>query len=1372
MAFGLQSDSLTFELDINGNFAQRLLDFEENMRRASRGTNLLDQSVTNLESSLSGFASSLNSVNSGITQMISPITLVTKSLVGFTAALAGVSAAGLGIIIKDFASFETAIKSIDTLLIGTSTNELPQIKDAILDLSTVVPQSAAILAESFFFIQSATQLGAKGLGLLEVAAKGATAGITDANTAADAMTTILNAYGFEVGEATRIMDGLSAAVVKGKITFESLAKNVGNVASIANLTNTSFEDLTGLIAGITKTTGQVEPSITALRAAMFSLLKPTDDQRAAFDSLEVKIRDTDGQVLGFVDVLRQLNKVGVTSGDIIGKLFPQVRAIKAVAAFVKNFDILEESLALTTDAAGVFEEQFEKMMDTLEAQSGILVGNIKKLTLEFGEKLSPIVKEIVKDTIALVQAFQDFDSRGQVTAGIVNSVLLPSFEKIRFSIRALAETLPDVLGALDFTGLKESIETFLGVFDLDLSSQQGWVVFLQRMIDSTESLIEFTKGAVDVFKAMFDILKVGVGAFNSLTDGMKESAGVIGGAAIAYELFGSKAVSMITTLISLAAQVSILNTSIGLMQTVMSSGLISSTALAGGIGGLTKTLVTLRAAFLGAASAAGVLGAALGGIAVGRIIDNYFGISESIRGVRGALLETFGRSFTEIETERLAIYRQALKDTTLTVDELRFAIGDLGLRGTDSIREWREALSFIRGDYDLIDDASKRIFTKQEQFAITTATTALLGSEEDAKKRALDIKAVTTILKDLRQEGVAVADIVAALTESTQLITKAELGKTDALKSVITDALALVRSDEETIRKTLDELAATAGKLTKEEAGAVRLSRAGFQLEEDEEAAFLSAKRKAGTALKDIQAIVDDIQKTINAPIEAEEFTKSVNKIEAILNGYILTATALKKQKVGDIIADALATGAGSEADLFRLKGMQDSINKIIDLQAEYDKIKKRSDKDALAFLQQLKKENQGRKDILSFLAKKELELTEDIGTKREALQERINSQLATELGLKDNLLLKEIESLEINGKLDDASRAQLKALQEVKALKEDIKNISDIDAGDVEGFNAAIEALKDKINELRELEIIDSDTTLAAIQLLDDAISNLEKKRLDAMETRASKATDIVNRQIAEQERELLAFTKQVERKRALVEKALENEIKSEFDKRVALRKKLDALDREAEASRRAALFAFARGEDQPDTVEAFLGAGEKIDFVAVDELIEKIVNDVQAGLDAIKDGTFKLKGEALDVAIETQTQILRDLFTLPFSQATDQAKEEVRAFILELQKVRTEQPTGTEPTALAAAVGASLSDFDIWRKFEENGVASIARLKEELSDAEALEASMKKAFDSSIDAAGKSIQALFDQVYQLKVEITDESGENELAVGAGAIT
>ena len=103
--------------------------------------------------------------------------------------------------------FQQSMKEVATLSSGIK-GSLTDYMNQVVELTREVPVLANDAAKALYQIVSAGHDGADGMKVLEVSAKAAIGGVTDTATAADGITTLLNAYKLDVSEAEKISDQL------------------------------------------------------------------------------------------------------------------------------------------------------------------------------------------------------------------------------------------------------------------------------------------------------------------------------------------------------------------------------------------------------------------------------------------------------------------------------------------------------------------------------------------------------------------------------------------------------------------------------------------------------------------------------------------------------------------------------------------------------------------------------------------------------------------------------------------------------------------------------------------------------------------------------------------------------------------------------------------------------------------------------------------------------------------------------------------------------------------------------------------------------------------------------------------------------------
>ena len=189
--------------------------------------------------------------------------------------------------INVFASFEQKMAEVGTL-VDTAAVNMDKLSNSVISLSTQMPQSADELASALYQVVSAGVDAGQAMGVLELSAKAAVAGVTDVKVAADVGTTILNAYGKSVEDLSGVFDVLFTGVKLGKTTFTELGASLGRVVTLAATAKIKFETVIGALTQMTKVGIRTEEAVVALRQGIISLTAPTEIARKSMAEMGIE----------------------------------------------------------------------------------------------------------------------------------------------------------------------------------------------------------------------------------------------------------------------------------------------------------------------------------------------------------------------------------------------------------------------------------------------------------------------------------------------------------------------------------------------------------------------------------------------------------------------------------------------------------------------------------------------------------------------------------------------------------------------------------------------------------------------------------------------------------------------------------------------------------------------------------------------------------------------------------------------------------------------------------------------------------------------------------------------------------------------------
>ena len=296
---------------------------------------------------------------------------------------------------KEFRKNMLEVATISTQV----TDDMTGFMNQVMSITQEIPIKAPEAAKALYSIVSAGHDGAAGMKILEVSAKAAVGGLTETETAADAVTTILNAYKMSAEEAGTVSDQLFTTVRLGKTTFGELGASIAQVAPIAAAYGISIDQVLGAVASLTKQGTPTSQAMTQIRAAIQGTAGELGD--AAF------------QGRTFQEALQLINEKAGGSASKMKEMLGTDEGLAATLALTgKNAKSAASDLGELQNSLGATEAAFEKMKDAADNQLTLLANNVQAYLRPLGEKILKEVSDIAK---AFNEAFENNDIEGTIS---------------------------------------------------------------------------------------------------------------------------------------------------------------------------------------------------------------------------------------------------------------------------------------------------------------------------------------------------------------------------------------------------------------------------------------------------------------------------------------------------------------------------------------------------------------------------------------------------------------------------------------------------------------------------------------------------------------------------------------------------------------------------------------------------------------------------------------------------------------------------------------------------------------------------------------------------------------------------------------------
>jgi len=313
-------------------------------------------------------------------------------------ALAAAAVSAIGLV--KFASFDKSIREIGTLLGDVTEQDIKQMGLEIEKMSIRFGQSVEKMAKAKYDIISAGFTdAAESSKLLDVAARLASAGVTEVSKTADVLTSVLNAYGRSADDAEHFSDVLFTTVRLGKTTVDALSSSLGNATAIAPQVGVSFEELSAGIATLTAGGQKTEEVMTAMIAVMSSMLKPVPELGEKLKALGFDSGSAAFKSLGFAGTLEALTEK-MTEAEI-SAYFPNIRALKGLFPLTGSLaDKFADNVKQMGNVAGATQTAFEKMEKGISFKLGQLRQVGERVLRRLGARVAELVMSFVNATPA------------------------------------------------------------------------------------------------------------------------------------------------------------------------------------------------------------------------------------------------------------------------------------------------------------------------------------------------------------------------------------------------------------------------------------------------------------------------------------------------------------------------------------------------------------------------------------------------------------------------------------------------------------------------------------------------------------------------------------------------------------------------------------------------------------------------------------------------------------------------------------------------------------------------------------------------------------------------------------------------------------
>jgi TP901 family phage tail tape measure protein len=326
--------------------------------------------------------------------------------------------------ITAFAEFDDILRQTKAVT-GATADEFKRMGELAIEMGDSTSFSAKEAATTLRLLAMAGLSASDAMKALPNVMQLSMAGALGLSEAVQASTSIINTFGLSVDQLASVNNVLVRAQKDTGISVADLHKGLATVGPLAHSVGADFEDLVGTLGRMHKGGVEAATAATALRTVMDGLLNPTSAEVKMMNQLSdriggvgLQLKDSQGRFVGFLSIIQQLEKAGVTSGEAL-RLFG-TRAGPAMAALLNQGSA---KLAETIGYVRQLDDEAKKTADEMEEGLGgafrAMGSASEALKLRFGAIFADDVRQLViyfkDELLRLVETVKELRDNGTLT---------------------------------------------------------------------------------------------------------------------------------------------------------------------------------------------------------------------------------------------------------------------------------------------------------------------------------------------------------------------------------------------------------------------------------------------------------------------------------------------------------------------------------------------------------------------------------------------------------------------------------------------------------------------------------------------------------------------------------------------------------------------------------------------------------------------------------------------------------------------------------------------------------------------------------------------------------------------------------------------
>ena len=301
--------------------------------------------------------------------------------------------------VQTASKFDEAMRNINAIA-GLSEQQFRDLSDATIEFGKNTRGGAVGAAEALYTVFSAGIVDvATAFDIMEVSTHTAEAGLADVTVTTEALiATMLSYQDTSRGFAEETSDAMTHMVAVGVGSMQDFATGIGKVIPAAGALGMSLEQLYGDMAFLTQRGMSAAVSSTALRQALISMAKPSEDMSSAFRQLGASsAEDLIAQFGGVNEAITAL--VGTTDGSLteINALWTNIRGAMAIQQFANDIEGWNSQMdEFGANMAGATDRAWIQQMSSFAAAVDLMTSALSAAAIVLGRELMPFIRPVME----------------------------------------------------------------------------------------------------------------------------------------------------------------------------------------------------------------------------------------------------------------------------------------------------------------------------------------------------------------------------------------------------------------------------------------------------------------------------------------------------------------------------------------------------------------------------------------------------------------------------------------------------------------------------------------------------------------------------------------------------------------------------------------------------------------------------------------------------------------------------------------------------------------------------------------------------------------------------------------------------------------